>query len=225
MAPLHAKSPCCGALVRRRGRRRRQCINCKRTWSIRKKKCGRKRTRHTKALLKRILIDGHTLAQEARNFHALKSVSVAARFATALRTSVSAPPPRLPKGPYALVVDGVYFKFQRKEWVLYLMALKPIRSKRMYFLDSVLIKGRERLEAWEQAVDTIPPDARKRITALVSDGLRGIPGSCCSECMDTPAVPLPPLSITGAGQGKATIPYQRQSDARPCTQGSTYHVC
>jgi hypothetical protein len=173
MTPIHAKSPCCGALVRHFGKRRRQCAYCKRTWRIRKKKRGRKRTRHTEALLKRILIDGYTLLQERQNFHGLKSVSIAARFAQALRAYVTATPPRLPKGPYVLIVDGVYFKFKRKEWVLYLMALKPIRSPRMYYLDPVLLKGRERLEEWYTAIDTIPRETRKQIGALVSDGLRG----------------------------------------------------
>lgn len=175
MIPIHAKSPCCGALVRRFGRRRRQCTHCKRTWRIRQKKRGRPRTRHLEHLLKRILIDGHTLAQEARNFR-LRTVSIAARFQTALRSFVASAPPRLPMGPYALIIDGVYFKFQRKEWVLYQMALKPIQSKRMYFLDPVLITGRERMEAWEQAIDTIPGDTRKQIRGLVSDGLRGFQG-------------------------------------------------
>ena|SRR3989344_916950 len=67
-------------------------------------------------------------------------------FEYALRSFVSASAPRLPRGPYALVVDGVYFTFERREWVLYLMAMKPIHFHRMYFLDPVLVKGRERLE-------------------------------------------------------------------------------
>ena len=71
------------------------------------------------------------------------------------------------------MVDGVYFKFERKEWVLYLMAVKPVRDHRMYFLDPVLIKGRERLEAWYEAIDTLPTETRRQIRALVSDGLRG----------------------------------------------------
>ncbi len=175
MTSIHAKSPCCGALVRRRGGRRKQCTHCKRTWSIRKKKRGRKRTRHTEALLKRILLDGHTLAQEAHNF-GIQTVSIAARFATALRTFVTVPVPPLPKGPYVLIVDGVYFKFQRKEWVLYQMALKPLYSHRMHFLDPVLIKGRETITAWEEAVNTIPSNIKKQILGLVSDGLRGFQG-------------------------------------------------
>jgi hypothetical protein len=173
MTTIHAKSSCCGVQVRRFGKRRRQCTSCKRTWRIRKKKRGRTHTRHTKVLLKRILIDGNTLAQEKRNFHGLQSVSIAARFAEALRAYVRAPAPPLPKGPYVLIVDGVYFKFKRKEWVLYLMALKPVRSHRMYFLDPAFLPGRERLEEWYKAIDTIPMETRNQITALVSDGLRG----------------------------------------------------
>ena len=102
----------------------------------------------------------------------MQSVSIAARFAKALRAYVRAPAPPLPKGPYVLIVDGMYFKFKRKEWVLYLMALKPVRSHRMYFLDPVLIRGRE-LEEWYRVIDTIPRDTRRQIKALVSDGLRG----------------------------------------------------
>jgi len=98
MAPLHAKSLCCGAQVRRFGRRRRQCTLCKRTWRIRQKKRGRTCTRHTQVLLKRILIDGNTLLQEKRNFHGLRSVSIAARFAQALRAYVREPVSRLPQG-------------------------------------------------------------------------------------------------------------------------------
>ena len=175
MAPIHAKSPCCSALVRRFGERRRQCTDCKRTWSIRRKKRGRPRTRHTEHLLRRVLIDGHTLSQEARHFR-IRNGSIAARFAGALRSFVAVPPLPLPKGPYVLVVDGVYFKFARREWVLYLMAVKPVRSHRMYFLDPLLVRGREKVEAWYQAIETIPPPVRKQIRGLVSDGLRGFQG-------------------------------------------------
>jgi hypothetical protein len=165
MTPIHAKSLCCGAQVRRRGGRRKQCIHCKRTWRIRQKKRGRKRTRHTKALLKRILVDRHTLAQEAHNFR-VRTVSIAARFAVVLRTYVATPPPRLPKGPHVLIVDGIYFKFERKEWVLYLMAVKPARSRRMYFLDPVLRQGREKIEVWHEAVGSVPEGTRIRLKPL-----------------------------------------------------------
>jgi hypothetical protein len=127
-------------------------------------------------LLKRILIDGYTLAQEARRFPTLGRSGIARRFEYALQSFVVAPPVPPARGPYILVVDGVYFEFQRKEWVLYLMAVKPVRSRRMYFLDPVLAKGRETIEAWYGAVETIPEKTRKQIRGLVSDGLRGFQG-------------------------------------------------
>lgn len=173
MAPQHTKSLCCGAPVRHFGGRRRQCIHCKLTWSIRKKKRGRKHTRHMQGLLKRVLLAGHTLEHERRNFGTLGTGSIAARFAVKLRQFVAAPPAHIPKGQYTLIVDGVYFKFNRREWVLYLMAVKPLSSHCMYFLDPALIKGRERLEAWHEAVNTIPREVKNQIQALVSDGLRG----------------------------------------------------
>lgn len=161
--------------MRRFGKRRRQCTRCNRTWSVRRKKRGPKRIRTAYELLARILLDGRTLAEEARHFGGLGRSGIARRFEQALHALVSAPPPRLPKGPYALVVDGVYFTFERREWVLYLMAVKPTRSRRMYFLDPVLVKGRERLGIWDETFEALPEQTKKQIRALVSDGLPGFP--------------------------------------------------
>ena len=80
---------------------------------------------------------------------------------------------RLPRGPYVLLGDGLYFKFKRMDWVMYVMAIKPIRSHRAFFLDPVLLPGKESYERWRLALATIPPEAKKRIKAFVSDGFRG----------------------------------------------------
>lgn len=175
MAPRHAKSACCGALVRRFGKRRRQCSHCKRTWSVRQKKRGPKKIRTARALLARVLLDGRTLGEEERNFAEIGRSGIARRFEKALRLFVSGPAPRIPRGPYALVVDGVYFTFERREWVLYLLAVKPVRSRRMYFLDPALVKGRERLGVWDEVFEALPEQTKKQIQALVSDGLPGFP--------------------------------------------------
>lgn len=79
----------------------------------------------------------------------------------------------LPRGPYALLGDGLYFKFKRMDWVMYIMAVKPIRSSRAFFLDPVLLPGKESYERWRMALATIPPETKKRILAFVSDGFRG----------------------------------------------------
>ncbi|MEK7312952.1 MAG: hypothetical protein AAB065_00610 [Deltaproteobacteria bacterium] len=72
-----------------------------------------------------------------------------------------------------MVVDGLYFKFKRMDWVLYDMAVKSVKSHQAYFLDPVLLEGKEGYGRWQQSVATIPPEIQKRIRAFVSDGFRG----------------------------------------------------
>lgn len=120
----------------------------------------------------RTLLEQYSLTQEAKRLGIAQSVA-SKRLARALHAIVKRPLTLPFRGSCVLVVDGVYFRFARREWVLYLMALKPVRSRRMYFLDPAFIKGRERLEAWCETVGTIPSHAKERIRALVSDGLRG----------------------------------------------------
>lgn len=55
MKNLHAKSPCCRGEIIHYGNRRRQCLICRKTWRIRRKKRGRKRKREQKTLLVRYL--------------------------------------------------------------------------------------------------------------------------------------------------------------------------
>ena len=174
MTTLHAKSPCCRGSINRFGKRRRQCGICKHTWSIRRKRRGRKRKRIATALLNRILLERHTIVQEQRNVRLSRS-GIAKRYTKAMQSvaSGSYPIKRLPHGPYSLIGDGLYFKFRRVEWVMYLMAVKPAQGRKAYFLDPVLLKGRECYERWIQAIATVPPTMKKRIWAFVSDGFRG----------------------------------------------------
>lgn len=174
MATQHAKSPCCRGRIYKFGKRRRQCGICKRTWSIRKKRRGRKRKRIAVALLNRILLERHTIAHEKRYLR-LSRNAIAERYANAM-CAVAARPysvKSLPRWPYALLGDGLYFKFKRKEWVMYLMAVKSVHGHKAYFLDPVLLEGRECYERWVQAVATVPLAVKKRICAFVSDGFRG----------------------------------------------------
>jgi hypothetical protein len=80
----------------------------------------------------------------------------------------------LPKAPLVLILDGLYFRFRGKDWVLYVMALKPCRHNRAIFLDPVLRPGRENMRGWAHAFTTIPATIHKRIRASVSDEISGI---------------------------------------------------
>lgn len=174
MNSSHAKSPCCKAKIHRFGSRRRQCSRCKRTWSVRRKKRGRKRWRASPAFLEAILVQGRTLKSLAPRA-GLSAQAVGHRCRQALRWFLSQPRPlRLPAGPLVLLLDGVYFRFRGKDWVLYLMAVKPCHHNRALFLDPVLLPGRENLRGWSQVITTIPAHIHRRIRASVSDEVAGI---------------------------------------------------
>jgi transposase-like protein/diadenosine tetraphosphate (Ap4A) HIT family hydrolase len=174
MNSLHAKSPCCRAKIHRFGSRRRRCSRCKRTWSIRRKKRGRKRWRSSPGLLEAILVQGRSLKSLAPRV-GLTQQAVGHRWRRALRQFVFRPRVlRVPAGPLVLILDGLYFRFRRKDWVLYMMAVKPCHQNRALFLDPVLLPGRENMQGWSQAFTTIPTRIRRRIRASVSDEISGV---------------------------------------------------
>src|SRR5262245_5072408 len=174
MNSLHAKSFCCRARIHRFGSRRRQCSHCKRTWRIRRKKRGRKRWRASSRFVDAVLLEGRTLKSLAPRTQ-LTPQALSHRFRHALRRIVSQDRAlRVPAGPLVLLIDGLYFRFHRRPWVLYLMALKACHRNYALFLDPLLFPGREDLDRWLKTVDTVPMRVQKRVGAVVSDQIRGI---------------------------------------------------
>jgi hypothetical protein len=174
MHSCHAKSPCCRAKIYHFGSRRRQCSQCKRTWRIRKKRRGRKPRRVRTGVLKAVLLDGRTLKTLAPRY-GITDRGLSRRFRRSLQSFVSRPRAlRVPRGPLILVLDGLYFRFRGKDWVLYQMAVKPCHQNRAVFLDPVLRKGRENMQGWSQAIATIPARIHRRIRASISDEISGI---------------------------------------------------
>jgi hypothetical protein len=76
-------------------------------------------------------------------------------------------------GELVLLIDGMWFKFKRRPWVLYLMAFKVPRINKALFIDPVLQAGSESQGNWIRALDTIPAQSRARIRALVCDNFAG----------------------------------------------------
>ncbi len=175
MHSKHAKSPCCGARIRRFGHRRRQCVRCKRTWTIRPKKRGRPLHRIASTTLRRVFVNGFTLRQLAELRSGVALPTYRYRFRKALERFVARPSPQpLPPGPLVLLADGLWFQFKGQPWVLYLMALKPCQGDYAVFLDPVLLAGSERVARWENALAHIPQAASDRIQAIVVDNLPGM---------------------------------------------------
>jgi hypothetical protein len=174
MHSWHAKSSCCRAKIYHFGSRRRQCSHCKRTWRIRNKRRGRKPRRARPGCLKKVLVDGLTLKTLAPRYN-LTPQGFSRRYRRELGQFVArSRRVRLPRGPLVLVLDGLYFRFRGKDWVLYQMAVKPCHQNRAVFLDPVLLPGRENMQGWSQVFTTIPASIHRRIRASVSDEIAGI---------------------------------------------------
>jgi hypothetical protein len=175
MKSKHAKSPCCGARVRRFGPRRRQCVQCRRTWTVRPKKRGRPSHRTPVSVLHRVLVDGFTLTQLFSKRSGVALPAYRYRFRQALHGFVARPSPQvIPSGPLVLLADGLWFEFDARPWVLYLTALKPCCGNDATFLDPLLLPGREGASRWQQALEAIPSGATRRIQAMVVDNLPGM---------------------------------------------------
>ena len=175
MQSKHAKSPCCAAQVRRFGPRRRQCVQCRGTWTVRPRKRGRSTHRTAPATLHQVLVKGCSLGQLFSKRAHVTLPGYRYRFRQALRRLVARPSPqKIPRGPLVLLADGLWFEFDGLPWVLYLTALKSCQGNRATFLDPLLLPGREGATHWQQAVAAIPPAVRQRIKAMVVDNLPGM---------------------------------------------------
>lgn len=167
------KSICCRAKVRRFSGRRRQCAACLKTWRIRPKKRGRPALRDDTRLIKRVLQDRRSLTAIARR-RRLTRAALSRRFLNALQAQFARPRAfAISPQDSILLVDGLWFRFRRRPWVLYLMALRPIQTDTATFIDPMLIEGPESKQAWLKALSSIPTDHRMKIRALVGDKFSG----------------------------------------------------
>lgn len=170
----HAKSPCCGVVVSRFGGRRRRCKSCHKTFRIRQKKRGRKRLRFPKERIIEVLCSLQPVTRAAYRHLHLSDNAKQKRFQQQLQKFVNAPYcPVIHGGQLTLIIDGLWCNFQGQEWVLYVMAIKSYSDDVAYFLDPVLLRGKECLRNWKHVVQTIPKSLKKRIIAIISDGFNG----------------------------------------------------
>ena len=175
METLHAKSPCCRGRIYRFGKRRRQCSKCSRTWRIRRKRRGPKRKRISATIMPGVIRKDVTVTSIARRRHC-SPTAIQKRVKHAMEQLLRSPNrPGIPEGPLILIIDGMWLRFRGSGWhIMYLMALRAINGTVAYFVDPVSLPGKETSVGWQEAIATLPQSIRKRIRALVSDGLRGV---------------------------------------------------
>lgn len=174
MKNLHMKSKCCNAKTIRFGGKRRQCIVCKNTWSIRPAKRGPKPRRKQCHYLKKVFGHGFKVKQLSLNSE-LSADAIYKVFAKSLNATVCQKRIiRIRGTKLILVIDAEWHYFKKELWTLYFLAIKSTKSQTVVILDPVLMRGKENAVDWNKIFNQLPKSIKQRIVALISDGIRGI---------------------------------------------------
>lgn len=172
MNTLQGKSPCCQAKIYKCGGKRKQCSLCKKTWSIRQKKRGRKPKRPNADLLRKVLGKGYKASHLAERKGSVSRSALSQRLKKAM--SAATRTNKYPIGWLVLIADALWFELDGKRWTLYMLAVRSTTGGLAHFLDPLLLPGRETGTGWAVALDSMPPEIDNRVVALVSDGFRGL---------------------------------------------------
>ena len=159
---IHAKSPCCHTQVWRHGVRRRYCSACGRTWSLRKKRRGRKRNRCTGKALVRYFEHGN---------RRLSSYRLRKELEYFLAQSPWQP---VPDGRLIIIADAFYARVAKKRVVVYLTLVRPVDSTEAIILPPTLGGSVESYAGWGAHFETLPAGIAQRLVAAVCDGRVGL---------------------------------------------------
>jgi hypothetical protein len=174
MKLLQKKSQCCGARIIRFGGKRRQCTVCKKTWRVHPAKRGCKPKRKQCDYLKKVFNHGFRVKQLSYNSR-LSTEAIYKRFSVNLDSVVKQKRiVRIHGSKLILIIDAKWHYFGNELWTLYFLAIKSTDTQTVTILDPVLRRGKENSTTWENIIDQLPVSIKKRIIALVSDGIRGI---------------------------------------------------
>lgn len=175
MNKKHEKSACCQAAVIRYGNRRRQCVSCKRTWSVWRKRRGRKKKRINTVFVKEFLgREISSLASLSRKRGVSPSLMQKKLKRSRDKLIKSTPWPRVPAGQLLMIADAVIERIERKWYTVYLMLVRSIADNEAIILPPLIVSGTETAGGWKKAMDSLPSDVTKNVIALVCDGHNGL---------------------------------------------------
>jgi hypothetical protein len=174
MKLLHEKSKCCSAKIIRFGGKRRQCATCKKTWRVHPAKRGPKSPRKQYNYLHKVINQGFTVKQLSLK-NRISINAVYKRFSKNLDAFVAKKRViRIKGSKLILLVDAQWHYFDGDLWTLYFLAVKPVDSHVAIVLDPIMKQGKENATTWSDTFSMLPPSIKRRVIAVVSDGLRGI---------------------------------------------------
>lgn len=171
MNKKHAKSPCCGAKIIKYGRKRKQCTQCKKTWTIRPRRRGRKARRIIGRPVERFLRSGHLRKEQG--------ISQRAKYLARLRVDRDSFNRKnlwhpVPQGQIILIADAIVRCYQGRWHTWFFMLVRAVDGKDAIILPPYHREGKETPDGWDEAIDTIPAEVQDRVKALVSDGHTGL---------------------------------------------------
>lgn len=174
MKLLQKKSKCCGAKIIRFGGKRRQCVACKKTWRMYPAKRGRKSLRKQDHYLIKVFCQSFSIKQLAVRSN-LSVDAIYKRFRNNLMDEVGGKRiVRIRGKKLILIIDALWQYFKGELWTLYCLSIKSVNSNKTVILDPILKPGKESSTNWNLAINQLPLGIKTRITAMVSDGIRGI---------------------------------------------------
>lgn len=176
MKKLHEKSPCCQGQIRRFGQRRRQCVACKRTWRVWRKKRGRKKYRISADFLVGYL--GHQIPS-LRGLAKRRSLSEAVlkyRLKKSRQKFVAKTPwPILPQEKQLIAIADAMVQYTQNGWhTFYFILIRATKNNQAVVAKPYIRKGTETYDGWSEALEELPHKVRSSIAALVCDGHGGL---------------------------------------------------
>lgn len=166
--PQFLVSPCCRGRIIKFGQRRRQCVDCSRTWSVQLKKRGRKQLRINRQMIQNYLGKKSTSCKMRH----LNRESMRRRMQLSLTKYLQSAEWNYPPDTTELIAiaDGMHETIEDRLCVVYLILLRPVHSNQAWIMPPVIARGGESATGWLEALHSIPRQLRQRVKALVCDG-------------------------------------------------------
>lgn len=156
------------------GKRRRLCLTCGKTWTVRQKKRGRKPRKKRIKNLARTFMEKLTLVQQAKR-SGVSVNQISKQQILVLEQLNRRPwPHQVPKGKIILVIDALWFETCQGHQTIYLLGIKSVLDDKLIFLRPILRPGYESRNEWREIISKLPESVLKRICALVSDSFAGV---------------------------------------------------
>jgi len=175
MLKKHLKSACCRACVIRYGGKRRQCVSCRRTWTVRPKRRGRKRFRAHVNLIERYFSGSiSSIRSFAKRNHwdrdrAQQTIKRSlVRYVAKHKNDWFASIPI--NGKLVAIADAIWHHIGGEKITIFIILLRPVDNNNSVILPPIFASGHEDRKGWDYAWKQVPNAYKRHICALVCDG-------------------------------------------------------